>query len=175
MTQLATAFGVLALLLAGVGLYGVTAFAVASRRAEIAVRVALGATPANVAALVVTRVGVLVAIGGFTGVALTLGATRFLDGLLYDVPSRDPRSLWCSRSRALPNGHCGCLDTRSPRSPARPSRFARAKVERHTDTRLAATFFVRSDDFGLTSPPAAQSGLSMMKGGECVRRLSRRP
>jgi putative ABC transport system permease protein len=86
-------FGILALLLAGLGLYGVTAHSVSRRRSEIGVRIALGATPANVVRLVVSRVALLVAIGAVVGIAASLWLSRFVATLLYGFEPRDPMTL----------------------------------------------------------------------------------
>jgi len=83
-------FGVLALLLAGLGLYGVTAYAVSRRRAEIGIRMALGAAPGAVVRMVLRRIGVLVSLGALAGVAISLWASRFVSALLYDLEPRDP-------------------------------------------------------------------------------------
>jgi putative ABC transport system permease protein len=91
--MLSAFFGGLALLLAGLGLYGVTAYAVAQRRAEIGVRVALGATPSGIVSLVLTRVAVLVGGGVAVGVIVSLWASRFAQSLLYGVAPRDPATL----------------------------------------------------------------------------------
>jgi ABC-type antimicrobial peptide transport system permease subunit len=93
MAQLASFFGVLALLLAGLGLYGVTAYAVSRQRTEIAVRLALGATPAGVMAFVLARIGVWIATGILAGAAVSLWASTFVAGLLYGLPPRDPATL----------------------------------------------------------------------------------
>jgi putative ABC transport system permease protein len=82
-------FGALALLLAGLGLYGVTAYAVARRRTEIGVRMALGAAPAGVVRLVLTRVSVLVGLGVIIGAGLSWWASTFVSTLLYGVEPRD--------------------------------------------------------------------------------------
>jgi predicted permease len=86
-------FGGLALLLAGVGLYGVTAYAVNRRRREIGIRIALGAERQRVVAMVLSRVTTLVALGIVIGTAVSLWASRFVAALLYDVEPRDPATL----------------------------------------------------------------------------------
>jgi putative ABC transport system permease protein len=93
MAQLSGFFGALALLLAGLGLYGVTAHAISRRRTEIGIRVALGARPADVAALVLARVSLLLGAGVIAGVGLSLWASRFVAGLLYGLAPHDPAML----------------------------------------------------------------------------------
>jgi putative ABC transport system permease protein len=93
MAQLAGFFGAVALLLAGLGLYGVTAYAIARRRAEIGIRLALGATPRGVIGMVLARVSSLVGAGMIAGTAVSLWASKFVDGLIYDLPPRDPATL----------------------------------------------------------------------------------
>jgi predicted permease len=87
---LAGFFGGLALLLAGLGLYGVTSYAVSRRRTEIGIRMALGARPGGVVALVLGRVAILVGVGTVVGVATALWASRFVETLLYGLEPRDP-------------------------------------------------------------------------------------
>src|SRR5436190_769958 len=86
-------FGGLALLLAGLGLYGVTSYAVTRRRAELGIRMALGAAPAIVIRLVLARVSALVAAGVAVGAALALGMARFVTALLYGLQPRDSATL----------------------------------------------------------------------------------
>jgi putative ABC transport system permease protein len=86
-------FGALALLLAGLGLYGVTAYAVSRRRTEIGIRMALGAEPAAVVRLVLSRVVILVGIGAVIGSGLSLWASKFVASLLYGLAPRDPMTL----------------------------------------------------------------------------------
>jgi ABC-type antimicrobial peptide transport system permease subunit len=86
-------FGGLALLLAGIGLYGVTAYSVGRRRREIGIRMALGARPASVVRMVVSRVAWLVGIGILIGTAVSLWAAQFVDRLLFGLEPRDPLTL----------------------------------------------------------------------------------
>lgn len=88
-----TFFAALGLLLAALGLYGVTAYAVAQRLGEIGIRMALGAAPGGVIRLVMSRVSLLVGLGIVIGVGLSLGATKFIASLLYGVEPRDPATL----------------------------------------------------------------------------------
>jgi putative ABC transport system permease protein len=93
MAMLSGFFGTLALLLAGIGLYGVTAYAVARRRTEIGIRIALGAIPGSVVQLVVARVAMLVGIGAVAGTAASLWLSRFVATLVYGVEPSDPTTL----------------------------------------------------------------------------------
>jgi ABC-type antimicrobial peptide transport system permease subunit len=86
-------FGALALLLAGLGLYGVTSYAVTRRRAEIGIRLALGAEPVSVVRLVLVRVFVLVALGVIVGTAVSWWSSQLIAGLLYDLQPRDAGTL----------------------------------------------------------------------------------
>jgi len=83
-------FGVLALLLAGLGLYGVTSYSVRRRRAEIGIRMALGATARGVVGLVLTRLGWLLAAGVVLGAVLSAWVSSLVATLLYGVTARDP-------------------------------------------------------------------------------------
>ncbi len=86
-------FGAVALLLAGLGLYGVTAYAVSRRRTEIGIRLALGARPGGVVRLVLRRVALLVGTGVVVGGVASLWAARFAGSLLYGLQPRDPWTL----------------------------------------------------------------------------------
>jgi putative ABC transport system permease protein len=82
-------FGGLALLLAMIGLYGVTAYGVARRQAEIGIRMALGAQPGSVIWLVLREVAVMLAIGTIIGLVASMAAGRLVASLLYDVKPDD--------------------------------------------------------------------------------------
>ncbi len=86
-------FGALALLLAGVGLYGVTSYAVTLRRGEIGVRMALGADVARVLRLVLGRAARLVACGVVIGAGLSLWLAKFVSTLLFGLEARDLATL----------------------------------------------------------------------------------
>jgi putative ABC transport system permease protein len=86
-------FGGLALLLAMIGLYGVTAYGVARRQAEIGIRMALGAQPGSVIWLVLREVAAMLAIGTVLGLGASLAAGRLVASLLYGVKSYDAAPL----------------------------------------------------------------------------------
>ncbi len=88
--SIAASLGVLALVLAGIGVYGVTAFAVASRTREIGVRMALGADRARVMRHVLWQGARPAIIGGAVGAVLALGVTQLIVGFLFGVSPVDP-------------------------------------------------------------------------------------
>lgn len=88
--QILTIIGVLGLLLAAVGLYGVVSFLVARRTREVGVRMALGARRGQVVGMVVRRGLGLALLGAALGIGLAVALTRFLGALLYGVSPLDP-------------------------------------------------------------------------------------
>jgi type II secretory pathway component PulM len=86
-------FGGLALLLAGIGLYGMTSYAVSRRRAEIGIRMALGAHSSRVVALMLRKIAVPIGFGLIAGTALSVWASRYVTTLLYGLEPRDPLTL----------------------------------------------------------------------------------
>ena len=91
--SLAGLFGVVALVLAAIGLYGVTAYTVAQRTSEIGVRMALGARKENVLQLVLRGAFQKVGLGLLLGIPLAIGAGRLIAAQLYGVASWDPLAL----------------------------------------------------------------------------------
>jgi predicted permease len=83
-------FGVLGLLLAGVGIYGVMAYSVSQRSRELGIRVALGASRQSVLKLVVGEGMKLALVGTFIGLVAAFGAAQLVSGLLYNVQALDP-------------------------------------------------------------------------------------
>ena len=90
MSTLVACFGVLALLLSTVGVYGVMAYSVTQRTREIAIRTALGASSRNVLNLVIGKALWLAAFGLAAGLAGSLMLSRVLSGLLYGISAADP-------------------------------------------------------------------------------------
>ncbi len=87
---LSAGFGLLATVLASVGLYGVMAFIVARRRKEIGLRLALGAEPSGVLWIVMREVLILLAIGLAIGVPAAIGLGRYVSSQLYGIQPNDP-------------------------------------------------------------------------------------
>ncbi len=103
-------FGLLGLALAAIGIYGVMAYAVNQRTREFGVRLALGASTANVTWMVVRQGMIVAAIGGFIGLALAAAATRLMRFLLFDIKPLDPLT-FAAVTRSFSSLHCcrtGC-------------------------------------------------------------------
>jgi predicted permease len=90
MAMLSSFFGALAILLAGIGLYGVTSYGVSRRRAELGIRIALGATPGAVVRMVLRGITTFVLIGVALGSVIGLWASQFVKTLLFGLEPRDP-------------------------------------------------------------------------------------
>jgi predicted permease len=91
--QLASAFSLLALLLAAIGLYGLMAYTVSRRTRDIGIRLALGAEPGNVLREVLCETLGLVLIGIFMGVPLALGGTYLVRNMLFGLGFADPLAI----------------------------------------------------------------------------------
>jgi hypothetical protein len=86
-------FGALAMLLAVIGLYGVMSLAVTARTSEIGVRMALGAQRGDVVRMILRQVLLTTAVGIVVGVPVAFGAARFVQGMIFGLPARDPGTL----------------------------------------------------------------------------------
>jgi predicted permease len=102
--KLSTVFGVLAVVLAAIGLYGVMSYTVARRTGEIGLRMALGASQGSVAAMILREIAMLVAIGSAAGAAGALALGRFVESLLFGLAPRDPVTLVASAALLLTVG-----------------------------------------------------------------------
>jgi putative ABC transport system permease protein len=89
LAMLAMFFAVVALLLAGVGLYGVLDYSVIQRRREMGIRLAIGAQPGDIARRVTAEVFFMVVVGAIAGLALGMASARYLEALLYHVKATD--------------------------------------------------------------------------------------
>ena len=79
-----------ALMLGAIGIYGVMSYIVSQRRAEIGLRLALGAEPRRVVEMIVRQGAIVTIAGAVTGLAAALAGSRVLGSLLYGVSARDP-------------------------------------------------------------------------------------
>jgi ABC-type antimicrobial peptide transport system permease subunit len=87
---LVSTFGVLALVIAAVGIGGMLAFSVSARTNEIGIRMGLGADAGRVQRMILSEGGVVLAVGLVTGVVLAILSARVIEGLLYGVKPYDP-------------------------------------------------------------------------------------
>ena len=90
LASISTFFGVMALLLVGIGIYGTLAYSIAQRTRELGVRRALGATRAGLARMVLRGALAPVCIGLVVGLPLTLAVSRVADKFLYGITPREP-------------------------------------------------------------------------------------
>ena len=93
MATLSGFFGLLALLLASVGLYGILSYGVASRRNEIGIRMALGAQTRNVLSMILREAVMLALVGIIVGLPFVFAVTRFASSMLFGLTPTDPLSL----------------------------------------------------------------------------------
>jgi ABC-type antimicrobial peptide transport system permease subunit len=92
MATLSSFLGLLALLIASIGLYGVISYMVTRRKVEIGIRLALGADPADVVRMVLKESAILLAAGVVTGVGLAVAASQYAATLLFGLQPADPAS-----------------------------------------------------------------------------------
>ena len=89
-------FGLLAVVLAATGVYGIMAYAVSRRTREIGIRMALGAAPSEVARVVLMRTAMLLALGTAAGFSLAFAAGTFFSQILYGISAHDPVTYLCA-------------------------------------------------------------------------------
>jgi putative ABC transport system permease protein len=107
-TYLVVLFGAVAVLLALTGVYGVMSYIVSQRIPELGVRIALGATPQRVMALVLGQGSALAAAGMALGLTLALMSGRLMNGLLFGVTARDPWILAAVTASVAAATVCAC-------------------------------------------------------------------
>jgi len=103
------AFGFLAIILAATGVYGTLAYAISRRTREIGIRVAIGATRADVLRLVLRRAALILATATSIGAIVTLALGRFFSPILYGVSPRDPATYALALGLMAAVGLCACL------------------------------------------------------------------
>jgi putative ABC transport system permease protein len=108
-TRLFTAFGLLALLVASVGIYSTMAFSVGRRTREMGIRVALGAARSSVVGLILREGLALVLVGLVAGGAIAIGLGRFIQSLLYESSPSDPIVLMSACIVMVVVAIAGCL------------------------------------------------------------------
>ncbi len=91
--ELCTGFAILALVIAGVGLYGTVSYNVARRTGEIGIRMALGAPRGNVIGMILRQVLVMAALGLGIGVPVAVGASKLVESFLYGMKPNDPLAI----------------------------------------------------------------------------------
>jgi ABC-type antimicrobial peptide transport system permease subunit len=102
-------FGILAALLASIGLYGVLAYQTVRRRAEIGIRLALGATRGQIMQLVLTEAAILVFFGLVVGVFGFLAVAQAAKSLLFEISARDPGHLGAAVIALVAAGAIGSM------------------------------------------------------------------
>ena len=125
---LSAGFGLLATILASIGLYGVMAFVVARRRKELGIRLALGAQPGLVIWMVMREVLALLAIGLAVGIPAAMALGRYVSTVFYGIKPSDP---WMATSTIVlldAGVGRGRPDSRAPRQPDRPYSGASVRI-----------------------------------------------
>jgi putative ABC transport system permease protein len=102
-------FGTLAVILAGIGIYGALAFSIRQRTVEIGVRMALGAMRRDIARLVLQHGAVVVALGLVLGLAGAFAASRFIESLLFNVAAADPTTFAIASAVVVVCALLGCI------------------------------------------------------------------
>ena len=133
--QMFGTFGVLALVLAVVGVYGVLSFSVSQRTQEFGVRMALGAEASDVRRMMIRQGLRLAAVGIAIGVAGAFGVTRLIGTLLYDVTAHRPAQLRRGGRLDAGRGRCRGLSARPPGDEGRSDGGVARRIARHAEAR----------------------------------------
>ncbi len=136
LAMLALFFAMVALLLAGVGLYGVLDYSVLQRRREIGIRMAIGAPAADIARRVTADIFAVVLLGALAGLALGMASVRYIDALLYQVKPSGPGALAIPACYHSGGRHAGRHAGRGPRGADRPGRRTARRLGRAHGFRL---------------------------------------
>ena len=130
--QMAGLFGVVALILAAVGLYGVTAYGVERRTSEIGVRMALGANRSSITRLVLRGAFLQIVIGLLIGIPASIGCAHLIAAQLYQVKGWDPARSWWIDRHARSVRVCGKHCSRTARGFGESSAGAADRVTHFT-------------------------------------------
>jgi putative ABC transport system permease protein len=120
-------FGLLALVIAAIGIAAVLAFSVSARTNEIGVRMSLGAAPGQVLRMILSEGGLLVALGLLIGLAGSVSIARLMQGLLFGVTPTDPATLAAVAVGMAAIGVMACLVPASRAARIDPSEALRAR------------------------------------------------
>ena len=120
LAMLALFFAAVALLLAGIGLYGVLDYSVLQRRREIGIRMAIGAQAGDIARRVTADVFRMVLVGALAGLALGMASVRYIEALLYQVKPTRPGHAGASVASYSGGGVAGRAAGGDPRRAHRP-------------------------------------------------------
>jgi predicted permease len=120
-------FSIVALALAGIGIYGVLSYSVAQRTKEIGVRMAVGANRSDVLHLVLSQAGRFTAIGIVVGLAAALTCARLISGLLFNTSTVDPLSLWIATGAIVLAAAMGVIIPVSRAASVNPNEALRAE------------------------------------------------
>ena len=119
-------FSILALVIASIGIAAVLAFNVSARTNEIGIRMALGAAPSRVTGMILKEGGLLVVAGLVVGILGSLALSRFIEGLLFGVASKDPLTLAAVVVTMMAIGLAACWIPAAKASRVDPSEALRA-------------------------------------------------
>ena len=167
LARLSIAFGVVALLLAAIGLYGVLSYGVARRTNEIGIRKALGAQHGTVIAMILRETGWLLALGLVAGSALSAAALRLITSRLYGLSATDPVDVRDGASccwRSSRRSRHGC-PRGAPRASIRWWRCARSEGSLAPSAKVFSAHQVLGD----LGDTRNQDGLPIRRGADAGR------